>query len=104
MRLPARTEEGVQALVRLLAPRTQARVTPHSPRPFSISHPLGFYDNDDFLLDGYNVLGDETTEISSQLLIALNTDDIAETQGSYIRTLWSCCGSISGGAIRRGYS
>lgn len=27
------------------------------------------------------MLGDETTEVSSQLLIALYTDDIAETQG-----------------------
>jgi type VI secretion system protein ImpH len=81
MRLPARTEEGIQALVRLLAPRTRTTVTPHCPRTFFINNPLGFYGNDDFLLDGYNVLGDETTEVSSQLLIALYTDDIAEAQG-----------------------
>lgn len=78
MRLPARTEEGIKALVRLLAPHTQATVTPHDPRTMYISKPLGFYGEDDFLLDGYQVLGDETTEVSSQLRIALYTADIYE--------------------------
>ena len=36
------------------------------------------------------MLGDETTEVSSQLLIALYTDDIAEAQG------WLPEGQISG--------
>ncbi len=45
------------------------------------AQPLGFYGDNDFLLDGYTVLGDETTEIASQLLIALYTDDIAEAAG-----------------------
>lgn len=80
MRLPARTEEGIQALVRLLAPRTQATVTPHCPRTVYLDNPLGFYGDDDFLLDGYTVLGDVTTEIGSQLLIALYTDDHAEAR------------------------
>jgi len=78
MRLPARTEEGIQALVRLLAPHTRATVTPHDPRTVYIDRPLGFYGEDDFLLDGYTVLGDETTEVSSQLLIALWTTDETE--------------------------
>lgn len=81
MRLPARTEEGIQALVKLLAPHTQAVVTPHDPRTVYIDRPLGFYGEEDFLLDGYTVLGDETTEVSSQLLIALHTGDEAEAQG-----------------------
>lgn len=81
MRLPARTEEGIQALVRLLAPRTQTTVTPHCPRTVYINKPLGFYGDEDFLLDGYQVLGDETTEVSSQLLISLYTEDHAEAQG-----------------------
>lgn len=80
MRLPARTEEGIQALVRLLAPHTQATVTPHDPRTLYIDRPLGFYGEDDFLLDGYTVLGDETTEVSSQLLIALCTRDETEAK------------------------
>ncbi|PNF10785.1 type VI secretion system baseplate subunit TssG [Enterobacter cancerogenus] len=81
MRLPARTEEGIRALVKLLAPRTQAIVTPYCPRAVHISRPLGFYGDNDFLLDGYTVLGDETTEVSSQLLIALHTEDYKEAQG-----------------------
>lgn len=81
MRLPARTEEGIQALVRLLAPHTAASVTPRCPRSVYLARPLGFYGDDDFQLDGYTVLGDETTEISSQLLIALYTDDLDEAQG-----------------------
>ncbi|HDX8791472.1 TPA: type VI secretion system baseplate subunit TssG [Klebsiella michiganensis] len=81
MRLPARTEEGIQALVGLLAPRTQTTVTPHDPRTVYIDKPLGFYGDEDFLLDGYQVLGDETTEVSSQLLISLYTEDHTEAQG-----------------------
>lgn len=81
MRLPARTEEGIQALVRLLAPRTQTMVTPHCPRTVYIDKPLGFYGDDDFLLDGYQVLGDETSEVSSQLLISLYTGNLAEARG-----------------------
>lgn len=81
MRLPARTEEGIQALVRLLAPHTRAEASPHCPRTVYPAQPLGFYGDNDFLLDGYTVLGDETTEIASQLLIALYTDDIAEAAG-----------------------
>lgn len=80
MRLPARTEEGIQALVRLLAPHTQATVTPHAPRTVYIDKPLGFYGEEDFLLDGYTVLGDETTEVSSQLRVALFTRDETEAQ------------------------
>ncbi|ECU9385922.1 type VI secretion system baseplate subunit TssG [Salmonella enterica subsp. enterica serovar Newport] len=80
MRLPARTEEGIRALVRLLAPRTRVSVTPHCPRTVYLSQPVGFYGDKDFRLDGCTVLGDETTEVSSQLLIALYTVDPAEAQ------------------------
>lgn len=81
MRLPARTEEGVQALVRLLAHRTRATVTPHCPRTVYLTQPVGFYGDDDFRLDGYTVLGDEITETSSQLLISLYTEDRVEAEG-----------------------
>jgi len=80
MRLPARTEEGIQALVRLLAARTQVTVMPHCPRRVYLANPLGFYGDEDLLLDGYTVLGDVTTEIGSQLLIALYTEDHAEAR------------------------
>ncbi|WP_370967631.1 type VI secretion system baseplate subunit TssG [Enterobacter wuhouensis] len=81
MRLPARTEEGIHALVRLLAPQTTATVTPHCPRTVYLSQPMGFYGDEDFRLDGYTVLGDETTEGSSQLLITLYTENFTEAQG-----------------------
>lgn len=42
MRLPARTEEGIQALVRLLAPHTRAEASPHCPRTVYPAQPLGF--------------------------------------------------------------
>lgn len=81
MRLPARTEEGVHALVRLLAPLTRTTVTPYCPRTVYLQQPLGFYAEEDFQLDGFTMLGDEATEVVSQLLIALHTDDIAEAEG-----------------------
>ncbi|EOC0417700.1 type VI secretion system baseplate subunit TssG [Cronobacter malonaticus] len=81
MRLPGRTAEGVQALVRLLAPKTRATVTPHCLRPVRISQPMGFYGDDDFLLDGHSVLGEEITEANSQLRITLYATDVKEVQG-----------------------
>ncbi len=80
MRQPARTAEGVQALVRLLAPNTRTTVTPHCLRPVRINQPMGFYGNSDFLLDGHTVLGDEVMDANSQLLIALYTVDVEEAQ------------------------
>ncbi|WP_338516798.1 type VI secretion system baseplate subunit TssG [Erwinia aphidicola] len=81
LRQPAKTQEGVQALVQLLAPETQARVSPYCLRPIEISQPLGFYGEQDFLLDGNSPLGDEVMDTSSQLLIELFTDSESEAQG-----------------------
>ncbi|PLV50478.1 type VI secretion system baseplate subunit TssG [Erwinia sp. B116] len=81
LRQPAKTQEGVQALVRLLAPETRARVSPYCLRPVAISRPTGFYGDEDFLLDGSTPLGDEVMETSSQLLIELITDSESEAQG-----------------------
>ncbi|WP_336803348.1 type VI secretion system baseplate subunit TssG [Erwinia aphidicola] len=81
LRQPAKTQEGVQALVQLLAPETQARVSPYCLRPIEISQPLGFYGEQDFLLDGNAPLGDEVMDTSSQLLIELFTDSESEAQG-----------------------
>jgi vacuolar-type H+-ATPase subunit F/Vma7 len=41
----------------------------------------GFYGDEDFLLDGNTPLGDEAMDASSQLLIALTTDNEQEAQG-----------------------
>ncbi|EPN9381587.1 type VI secretion system baseplate subunit TssG [Cronobacter malonaticus] len=81
MRQPGRTAEGVQKLVRLLAPKTCATVTPHCLRPVRISQPMGFYGDDDILLDGHSVLGEEITEANSQLRITLHATDVKEVQG-----------------------
>ena len=69
------------ALVTLLAPCTTVKVSPYCLRPVEIGQPLGFYGDDDFLLDGNTPLGDEAMDANSQLLIALFTDNEQEAQG-----------------------
>lgn len=81
MRQPARTAEGVQAVVKLLAPFTQAQVVPHCLRPVPIASPAGFYDDKPLWLDGRTVLGDEALDANSQLLITLSTENQSEAQG-----------------------
>ncbi|MGK3144618.1 type VI secretion system baseplate subunit TssG [Pantoea sp. C2G6] len=78
---PGKTQEGMQALVTLLAPDTRVRVSPYCLRPVGIAEPLGFYDDRDFLLDSNIPLGDEAMDASSQLLIALTTDNEQEAEG-----------------------
>lgn len=80
LRQPGKTQEGMQALVTLLAPDTTVKVSPYCLRPVEVSPPLGFYGDNDFLLDGNTPLGDEAMDASSQLLIALITDNLQEAQ------------------------
>ncbi len=80
LRQPGKTQEGIRALVALLAPETRAKVSPYCLRPVEISHPLGFCNGDDILLDGNMPLGDEVMDASSQLLITLNTENPQEAQ------------------------
>lgn len=65
----------------LLAPNTTVQVSPYCLRPVALSQPLGFYGDDDFLLDGNTPLGDEAMDAASQLRIALTTDSELEAQG-----------------------
>lgn len=81
LRQPGKTQEGIQALVQLLAPDTRVTVSPYCLRPVEISRQIGFYDDEDFLLDGNTPLGDEAMDASSQLLIALTTDNEREAGG-----------------------
>ena len=81
LRQPGKTQEGIQALVTLLAPETRVSVSPYCLRPIEISQPLGFYGEDDFLLDGNSLLGEEAIDANSQLLIALMTENEQEAQG-----------------------
>ncbi|PKH18543.1 type VI secretion system baseplate subunit TssG [Enterobacterales bacterium CwR94] len=74
LRQPGRTEEGIRALVRLLAPQTTVSAQPHCLRPVPFTAPLGFTNDEGFLLDGNAPLGDEAVDASSQLLITLRTD------------------------------
>lgn len=81
LRQPAKTGEGIQALVSLLATDTRVNVSPYCLRPVDISRPSGFYADEDFLLDGNTPLGDEAMDVSSQLLIALITDNQEDVRG-----------------------
>ncbi|MFZ3619239.1 type VI secretion system baseplate subunit TssG [Leclercia barmai] len=81
LRQPGKTQEGIQALVSLLAPGTIVKVSPYCLRPVEVSQPLGFYGDKDFVLDGNTPLGDEAMDASSQLLIALFSDNENESQG-----------------------
>lgn len=58
LQLPGKNQEGIQALVSLLAPDTRVQVSPYCLRPVEVSKPLGFYGDDDFLLDGNTPLGE----------------------------------------------
>ncbi|HAS1472211.1 TPA: type VI secretion system baseplate subunit TssG [Enterobacter bugandensis] len=78
---PGKTQEGMQALVTLLAPDTLVKVSPYCLRPVEVSQQLGFYGDDDFQLDGNTPLGDEAMDASSQLLVALATENEQEAQG-----------------------
>ncbi len=78
---PGKTQEGMQALVSLLATDTRVQVSPYCLRPVEVSPALGFYGDDDLLLDGNMPLGDEAMDANSQLLIALSTDNEQEAQG-----------------------
>lgn len=78
---PGKTQEGMQALVSLLAPETEVKVSPYCLRPVPVSRPFGFYGDEDFLLDGNTPLGDEAMDANSQLLIALSTCNAQEAQG-----------------------
>ncbi|MBS0846766.1 type VI secretion system baseplate subunit TssG [Citrobacter sp. JGM124] len=78
---PGKTQAGMQALVSLLAPDTRVQVSPYCLRPVAIRQPLGFYDDQDVMLDGNMPLGDEAMDANSQLLVALSTVNTQELQG-----------------------
>lgn len=81
LRQPGKTQEGMQAIVHLLAPETTVCVSPYCLRPIAVRRPLGFYDDDDLVLDGNTPLGDEAMDASSQLLLELITSSEQEAKG-----------------------
>ncbi|MDU6128038.1 MAG: type VI secretion system baseplate subunit TssG, partial [Veillonella sp.] len=81
MRLPTRTAEGVTALVGLLAPLTKATVVPHDPQPVILPAPAGLSKNSPISLKTRTLLGRTGTDVNSQLLLKLYTEDAAEARG-----------------------
>lgn len=81
MRLPTRTAEGVTALVRLLSPKTTAKVTPHLPQKITLLHPAGLGLQHQVSLSQQAVLGAVGTDVNTQLLLTLYTTDKEEAKG-----------------------
>jgi len=78
MRQPARTAEGINALVNLLAPKTYSTVKPHYKRRIPVKAP-NFDDGID--LGDRPVIGGFGYDINSMVEIRLTTEDRAEAQG-----------------------
>lgn len=81
MRLPTRNAEGITALVKLLAPNTQAQVTPHWPQKVPLSQPASLSAQRPVSLSQGTPLGSAGFDANSQLHLALFTDDLAEARG-----------------------
>ncbi len=73
MRLPTRNAEGIVALVKLLAPNTQARVIPHWPQRIPLAHPASLSACRPVSLSQGMPLGGVGHDANSQLQLALFT-------------------------------
>ncbi|MBD9677922.1 type VI secretion system baseplate subunit TssG [Pseudomonas sp. PDM18] len=81
MRLPTRNAEGVVALVKLLAPGTDAQVTPHWPRKVPLTSAASLSRIQPVLLGQGTPLGASGADANSQLLLVLSTEDLDEARG-----------------------
>lgn len=81
MRLPTRTAEGVTALVALLAPKTQATVTPHDPQSVVLQTRACLSRTSRIDLTTRALLGRTGTDVNSQLLLQLYTEEADEVRG-----------------------
>ncbi|WP_064452123.1 type VI secretion system baseplate subunit TssG [Pseudomonas antarctica] len=81
MRLPTRNAEGITALVKLLAPNTQVRVTPHWPQKVSLAQPASLSSTRPVSLSQGTPLGSVGLDANSQLHLALFTEDLDEARG-----------------------
>jgi type VI secretion system protein ImpH len=81
MRLPTRTAEGVTALVALLAPKTLATVTPHDPQPVVLKKRSCLSRSSRIVLKTRPLLGRTGTDVNSQLLLQLYTEEADEARG-----------------------
>ncbi|WP_341522096.1 type VI secretion system baseplate subunit TssG [Pseudomonas sp. G.S.17] len=80
MRLPTRNAEGIVALVKLLAPNTQARVTPHWPQKVLLAQPASLSSSHPVRLSQGMPLGSVGYDANSQLHLALFTEDLNEAR------------------------
>ncbi|WP_315809995.1 type VI secretion system baseplate subunit TssG [Pseudomonas sp. C9-3] len=81
MRLPTRNAEGIGALVKLLAPNTQVRVTPHWPRKVPLAQPASLSRENPVSLSQGTPLGSVGADANSQVRLELLTEDLTEAQG-----------------------
>ncbi|WP_207885632.1 type VI secretion system baseplate subunit TssG [Pseudomonas sp. 30_B] len=81
MRLPTRNAEGISALVKLLAPNTQARVTAHWLRKVPLAQPASLSKEWPVSLSQGTPLGAVGADANSQVRLELVTEDLAEAQG-----------------------
>jgi type VI secretion system protein ImpH len=81
MRLPTRNAEGISALVKLLAPNTLARVTPHWPQKVPLAQPASLSTRHPVSLSQGTPLGSVGHDANSQLHLALFTEDTDEARG-----------------------
>ncbi|MBT2339763.1 MULTISPECIES: type VI secretion system baseplate subunit TssG [Pseudomonas] len=81
MRLPTRNAEGIEALVRLLAPHTQARITPHWPRKIALPQAASLCATRPVALSEGTPLGRVGNDVNSQLHLTLSTEDLLEARG-----------------------
>lgn len=81
MRLPTRNAEGVMALVKLIAPNTHVKVTPHWPQKIALSQPASLSSSRPACLSQGTPLGAVGYDANSQLHLALFTQDREEAKG-----------------------
>jgi len=80
MRLPTRNAEGISALVKLLAPGTQAHVTGHWPQRVVLGRPASLAMDNPVSLSQGLPLGTVGLDANSQLRLLLHTNDPDEAR------------------------
>ncbi|MEA9390189.1 type VI secretion system baseplate subunit TssG [Acerihabitans sp. TG2] len=81
MRLPTRNAEGIHALVSLLAPDTQATVTPHDPVKIQVAARSGLGHRNRVTLSQRATLGKTGKEANSRVQVTLFTANPTEAKG-----------------------
>ncbi|KPX21806.1 Type VI secretion protein [Pseudomonas syringae pv. delphinii] len=81
MRLPTRNAEGITALVKLLAPNTKTRVTPHCTQKVPLAQPASLCRHHPVSLSQGTPLGSVGFDANSHLHLALFTEELDEARG-----------------------